>query len=45
LSALATGPQGAGMICPHLVNWSMLVGAILSWGIMWPAMEKKAGDW
>lgn len=33
------------MICPHIVNWSMLLGAILSWGIMWPLMEKKAGDW
>jgi hypothetical protein len=25
----------AGMICPHIVNWSMLLGAILSWGLMW----------
>lgn len=33
------------MICPHIVNWSMLLGAILSWGIMWPLMEKRAGDW
>jgi hypothetical protein len=33
------------MICPHIVNWSMLVGAILSWGVMWPLMERKAGDW
>jgi hypothetical protein len=24
-----------GMICPHIVNWSMLLGAILSWGLMW----------
>uniref|UniRef100_A0A383W0U8 Uncharacterized protein n=1 Tax=Tetradesmus obliquus TaxID=3088 RepID=A0A383W0U8_TETOB len=36
---------GAGMICPHIVNWSMLLGAILSWGIMWPLMEKREGDW
>lgn len=35
----------AGMICPHIVNWSMLFGAILSWGIMWPLMQKKEGDW
>jgi hypothetical protein len=34
-----------GMICPHIVNWSMLLGAILSWGIMWPLMEKREGDW
>eukprot|EP00775_Hariotina_reticulata_P009952 gene9952-10107_t len=36
---------GSGMICPHIVNWSMLLGAILSWGIMWPLMEKREGDW
>eukprot|EP00878_Enallax_costatus_P027358 GHUV01029438.1.p1 GENE.GHUV01029438.1~~GHUV01029438.1.p1 ORF type:complete len:402 (+),score=44.57 GHUV01029438.1:959-2164(+) len=36
---------GAGMICPHIVNWSMLLGAILSNGIMWPLMAKKEGDW
>ena len=33
------------MICPHIVNWSMLLGAILSWGFMWPMLEKRAGDW
>ena len=22
---------GSGMICPHVVNWSMMLGAILSW--------------
>lgn len=36
---------GAGMICPHLINVSLLLGGILSWGIMWPLIEKKAGDW
>lgn len=30
---------------PHIVNWSMLLGAILSWGIMWPLIEQRAGDW
>jgi hypothetical protein len=33
------------MICPHIVNWSMLVGALLSWGFMWPLMARKEGDW
>ena len=23
----------------------MLVGAILSWGLMWPLIERRAGDW
>ncbi|KAG9442279.1 hypothetical protein H6P81_018133 [Aristolochia fimbriata] len=36
---------GVGMICPYLVNFSVLAGAILSWGIMWPAISTKEGDW
>ncbi|XP_040376568.1 iron-phytosiderophore transporter YSL15 [Oryza brachyantha] len=36
---------GAGMICSHLVNLSTLVGAIISWGIMWPLISKHKGDW
>ena len=33
------------MICPHIVNVSMMLGAILSWGILWPYIDGKAGDW
>ncbi|XP_022865576.1 probable metal-nicotianamine transporter YSL7, partial [Olea europaea var. sylvestris] len=36
---------GVGMICPYLVNVSLLVGAIVSWGIMWPLIESKKGSW
>lgn len=36
---------GAGMICPHVVNISMLLGGILSWGIMWPLISKREGEW
>ncbi|KAJ8549220.1 hypothetical protein K7X08_032927 [Anisodus acutangulus] len=36
---------GAGMICPYLINISLLVGAILSWGIMWPLIEDRKGHW
>ncbi|KAM3226230.1 hypothetical protein ACQJBY_058733 [Aegilops geniculata] len=36
---------GAGMICPHIVNISTLLGAIISWGIMWPLISKHKGDW
>ncbi|KAL8231791.1 hypothetical protein R6Q57_001569 [Mikania cordata] len=36
---------GVGMICPYLINISLLVGAILSWGIMWPLINEKKGDW
>jgi len=36
---------GVGMICSHIVNISILLGAILSWGIMWPLLAKKRGIW
>ncbi|KAL7231135.1 hypothetical protein ACSBR2_009411 [Camellia fascicularis] len=36
---------GVGMICPHLINVSLLLGAILSWGIMWPLIYNQRGHW
>lgn len=33
------------MICPYIVNISLLVGSIISWGIMWPLIEKNKGTW
>ncbi|XP_020263623.1 probable metal-nicotianamine transporter YSL9 isoform X2 [Asparagus officinalis] len=36
---------GAGMICSHLVNLSLLLGAILSWGMMWPLISELKGTW
>ncbi|KAL9240561.1 hypothetical protein vseg_014764 [Gypsophila vaccaria] len=36
---------GAGMICSHLVNLSLLFGAILSWGVMWPLIGDLKGKW
>ncbi|CAB4271646.1 unnamed protein product [Prunus armeniaca] len=36
---------GAGMICSHLVNLSLLLGAVLSWGIMWPLIKGLKGEW
>ncbi|XP_070027180.1 metal-nicotianamine transporter YSL2-like isoform X2 [Nicotiana sylvestris] len=36
---------GAGMICSHLVNLSLLLGAVLSWGIMWPLISERKGSW
>ncbi|KAJ4972722.1 hypothetical protein NE237_005896 [Protea cynaroides] len=35
---------GVGMISPYIINVSVLVGGILSWGIMWFIGNKK-GDW
>ncbi|KAK3158604.1 hypothetical protein QOZ80_2AG0139270 [Eleusine coracana subsp. coracana] len=36
---------GAGMIVSHLVNISTLLGAILSWGLLWPLISKQKGNW
>ncbi|CAH8314808.1 unnamed protein product [Eruca vesicaria subsp. sativa] len=36
---------GAGMICSHMVNLSLLLGAILSYGLMWPLLDKLKGSW
>eukprot|EP00884_Botryococcus_braunii_P021600 jgi/Botrbrau1/8123/Bobra.0308s0016.1 len=36
---------GVGMICPHIVNASMMAGAIVSWGIMWPLINTQGGKW
>ncbi|KAK1388850.1 hypothetical protein POM88_017028 [Heracleum sosnowskyi] len=36
---------GVGMICPYLINVSLLLGAILSWCIMWPLIEDRKGHW
>ncbi|KAI3904609.1 hypothetical protein MKW98_014789 [Papaver atlanticum] len=36
---------GAGMICSHLVNLSLLFGAVISWGIMWPLIAGLKGKW
>ncbi|XP_010528609.1 PREDICTED: probable metal-nicotianamine transporter YSL7 [Tarenaya hassleriana] len=36
---------GVGMICPYLINVSLLVGSILSWGVMWPLIGAQKGKW
>ncbi|PWA91528.1 YELLOW STRIPE like 3 [Artemisia annua] len=36
---------GAGMICSHLVNLSLLAGGVLSYGVMWPLIGDRKGDW
>lgn len=33
------------MLVPHVVAWSMLLGAVLSWGLMWPLLAAREGDW
>ncbi|KAL9241795.1 hypothetical protein vseg_015861 [Gypsophila vaccaria] len=36
---------GCGLICPHIVNCSVLFGAVFSWGFLWPYISNYAGDW
>ncbi|CAM0902702.1 unnamed protein product [Alopecurus aequalis] len=36
---------GVGMFCPYKITISMLVGSLISWGLIWPHIETKAGDW
>ena len=36
---------GAGFITPLAVNVSMMIGACLSWGLAWPLLMNRAGDW
>ncbi|XP_010511122.1 PREDICTED: probable metal-nicotianamine transporter YSL7 [Camelina sativa] len=36
---------GVGMICPYLINVSLLIGSILSWGVMWPLIGNQKGNW
>lgn len=36
---------GTGMIGSHRVNLSVLLGAVFSWGIMWPVIGKHKGYW
>ncbi|KAJ6766820.1 OLIGOPEPTIDE TRANSPORTER YGL114W-RELATED [Salix purpurea] len=36
---------GVGMICPYIINASVLLGGILSWALMWHLIDTKRGDW
>jgi len=33
------------MICSHLVNLSLLLGAVLSYGVMYPLVDRRKGNW
>ncbi|CAJ2628333.1 unnamed protein product [Trifolium pratense] len=36
---------GAGMICSHLVNLSLLLGAVISFGVIYPLVDRLKGNW
>lgn len=33
------------MICSYAVNLSLLLGAVVSYGMMWPLIGRLKGDW
>jgi hypothetical protein len=33
------------MIVPHVVNFGLLFGAITSWGLLYPFLQSKRGQW
>lgn len=33
------------MIIPYVVSYSLMFGAVLSNGIMWPLISKQEGNW
>ncbi|KAF0934955.1 hypothetical protein E2562_029485 [Oryza meyeriana var. granulata] len=36
---------GIGMMCPYMIMFSMLIGTIISWCMIWPYIETKEGIW
>ncbi|GBF93781.1 metal-nicotianamine transporter-like [Raphidocelis subcapitata] len=36
---------GVGLMAPLGVAWSLLVGAVLSWGVLWPVLSGRSGTW
>ncbi|XP_051113446.1 probable metal-nicotianamine transporter YSL7 [Andrographis paniculata] len=36
---------GVGMITPLITNVSLLFGAVLSWGLIWPLVATRKGHW
>ncbi|KAG0525472.1 hypothetical protein BDA96_06G059600 [Sorghum bicolor] len=36
---------GFGLICPHIVNCSVFLGSVISWGFLWPFISAQAGHW
>lgn len=36
---------GYGLISPHIVNCSVFLGSVISWGFLWPFIATQSGDW
>lgn len=36
---------GLGILAPISVTWSVLIGGLVSWGLLWPVLSSKEGKW
>lgn len=45
LSCVQLSLCGLGIIAPLSVAWSLVVGAVLSWGLLWPVLSSREGTW
>ncbi|KAL6874369.1 hypothetical protein ACP4OV_013389 [Aristida adscensionis] len=36
---------GFGLISPHIVNCSVFLGSVISWGFLWPFISAQTGHW
>ncbi|KAL3688951.1 hypothetical protein R1sor_015260 [Riccia sorocarpa] len=36
---------GTGILLPPIVSCSLIFGAVISWGIMWPLIRRREGEW
>jgi hypothetical protein len=36
---------GVGLMAPLGIAWSMVVGAVISWGVLWPVLDARKGAW
>ncbi|KAL2631052.1 hypothetical protein R1flu_015738 [Riccia fluitans] len=36
---------GTGMLLPAAVTYSLMFGGVISWGLMWPLIRQREGDW
>ncbi|KAM0942212.1 putative oligopeptide transporter, OPT superfamily [Dioscorea sansibarensis] len=44
-TSMAPGLIAVGLICPHIVSISYILGGLLSWGVFWPIIKSKEGIW
>ncbi|KAL2631050.1 hypothetical protein R1flu_015736 [Riccia fluitans] len=36
---------GTGILLPRIVSCSLIFGSVISWGLMWPLIRRREGNW